>query len=140
MWFLLILGLVGLVVGIYRLQGPVNVVYMGFGVLVHIAYYVTIPSSIGLLIMGLAIFPIIPENWRLSFLLLGVLVALIGSLASSWLFKPAWLKWLELEHGDILPLLRIEIKKEGPSNWNNRIKTRSELEVWVLEVRQKYGK
>ena len=137
---MLILGLVGLTVGIYRLRGPVNVVYMGFGVLVHIAYYVTIPASIGLLMMGLSISPITPKNLGLPILALGVTIILIGSLTSSWLFKPAWLKWLEREHSDILPLLRVEIEKEGLSNWNNRVNTQDELKVWVLEIRRKYGK
>lgn len=138
MWFLFVLGLVGLAVGVYRLRGPINVVYMGFGVLVHIAYYVTIPSSIGLLMLGLAISPIVPENWRLPILVSGLSVGLIGSLASTWIFKPAWLKWLEHEHGDILPLLREEIRNVGVSDWNNRINTQDELEAWVLEVRHKH--
>jgi hypothetical protein len=139
MLFLLILGCIGLTVGIYRLLGPVNVVYMGFGVLVHTAYYVTIPSSIGLLLLGLAVSPIVPENWKLPIIIVGLAVGLIGSLASAWIFKPGWLKWLEREHSDIIPLLRAEIREEGPANWDNRINTPEELELWVLEVRNKHG-
>ncbi|MFQ5580756.1 MAG: hypothetical protein ACE5FZ_09090 [Nitrospiria bacterium] len=137
MLFFFILSLISLIIGLYRLKGPVNVVYMGFGILVYAAYYATIPSSIFFVLIGLALSPIIPENWKTPIIATGLLMWLIGVAASTRLFKPAWRKWLESEHSDILPLLKSEIEDEGVSNWDKRINTQEELEEWVAEVRRK---
>ncbi len=53
--------------------------------------------------------------------------------------KPAWLKWLEKEHGDILPILRNEANAMGYPDWEHKVSTQAGLEAWVAEVRRKYG-
>lgn len=69
-----------------------------------------------------------------GFLLLGVIFA---GLQPSFL-KPLWLKWLEREHGEIMPLLREEADRMGLNVWNERMQTQVDLEDWVAEVRRKY--
>ena len=53
-----------------------------------------------------------------------------------WL-KPAWLQWLEKEHGDIIELLWEDVRKDR-WGWERRVRTQEDLEVWVAEVQQKH--
>jgi hypothetical protein len=53
--------------------------------------------------------------------------------------KPAWLKWLEREHGDIMPILQQEANAMESGVWEERVKTQAGLEAWVAEVRRKHG-
>ncbi len=54
-----------------------------------------------------------------------------------WL-KPAWLRWLEKEHGDIIELLWEDVRKDK-WGWERRVRTQVDLQAWVAEVRRKYG-
>ena len=72
---------------------------------------------------------------------LGVVFSIISLLVAfiqpSFL-KPAWLKWLEREHREIMPLLRQEVKTMGYKTWNKQMKTQADMEKWVAEVRAKH--
>jgi len=55
-----------------------------------------------------------------------------------WL-SPAWYRWLKKEHSDILSDLAVEAHQLGRQEWLKRVQTQEDLEVWVAEVRRKYG-
>lgn len=69
-----------------------------------------------------------------GFVLLGLIIAFIQP---SFL-KPEWLKWLEREYGEMIPIFRSEVQKMGDDKWNERIQTQEDLEEWVEEVKRKY--
>jgi len=53
--------------------------------------------------------------------------------------KPRWVRWLEREHGKIIPLPRNAIQEMDYHNWDQRINTQQDLEQWVEEVWRKRG-
>jgi hypothetical protein len=53
--------------------------------------------------------------------------------------KPTWYRWLEENHGHIIPILQKEAQLlRGPA-WSRRVATQEGLEAWVEEVRRKRG-
>jgi len=86
----------------------------------------------------------IPDSTDLSLFIIyigigfGVLGCIFYVFQPSFL-KPAWLKWLEREHGDIMPLLIQDVHELGDSVWQKRVETQAGLEDWVAEVRRKHG-
>ncbi len=59
-----------------------------------------------------------------------------------WLFeprfaKPDWINWLEDNHYEIIQELRYEVLRMDVRNWDQKIKTQADLELWVEEVRHK---
>jgi len=67
------------------------------------------------------------------------LLGLIFAFIQPSFLKPAWLKWLEREHGNIMPLLRKEAQEMNLNVWNEQIQTQTDLKEWVAEVRRKHG-
>jgi hypothetical protein len=53
--------------------------------------------------------------------------------------KPAWLRWLEREHGSSMPLFWHEVHEMGPEYWQDQVETQAELEEWVTKVLSKHG-
>ncbi len=53
---------------------------------------------------------------------------------------PAWVRWLQREHSDILDILEKEAKVMGLNVWEEHVKTQQGLEQWVDEVRRKYDR
>ena len=68
-------------------------------------------------------------------MILALAITFLGLIFAKRLLKPAWLRWLEKEHGAFLPILRQEIQKMGPEKWNRRINTQEELAEWINEVK-----
>ncbi len=104
--------------------------------------YVGIPFGITCLFWALAA---IPDSQTLSWIFLGiglvffVLGVIFAGTQPSFL-KPAWLRWLEQEHADIMPLLIREANEMGLGNWEQWVKSQADLEAWVAKVRQRYGR
>jgi hypothetical protein len=101
--------------------------------------YVCIPAGLGIIFFGIALF--LPTHevrqtvfWGIVFPLCIALIVLLFWLPD-WI-KPAWVRWLEKEHGDIFLLLLREAR-ETP-NWEQQVATQEGLEVWVEEVRRKH--
>jgi hypothetical protein len=102
--------------------------------------YAAIPIGIAFLIFAIAT---IPQSVDISLSIVGVglgfgVLGLIFAFIQPSFLKPAWLKWLEREHGEIMPLLIQDANNMGLDVWNKRIQTQADLEVWVAEVRRKY--
>jgi hypothetical protein len=101
--------------------------------------YVWIPLGLAFLSFGLAsLLPTQPERFRV-FLWVSLPLALMASLLLFWLpdwIKPAWVRWLEKNHGDVLFLLLRQARRTP--DWEQRIATQEGLEKWVAEVREKY--
>jgi hypothetical protein len=133
---LLCLSLVFLGFGIYRLKGPISVWYLAYGVaLVEINYF-AIPVGIGLGIWSLAMSPLISDEWKLVVLNIGTFSGILGIIPARHL-KPKWLKWLEREHGKMMPLIRKEIEKTGYQNWDRLINKQDDLEQWIADIQRK---
>jgi hypothetical protein len=103
---LLFLSIVLLGFGIYRLIGPVSVWYLAYGVGPVEFNYIAIPGGITLAIWALAASPLIPQDWQLNFLIIGTICGFLAVIPGSYFLKPSWLRWLEREHREIIPLLR----------------------------------
>jgi hypothetical protein len=102
-------------------------------------FYILIPIGLASLSLGLAAFlPTKPER-STAFLWVTLPLALAASLllffTPDWI-KPAWVRWLEKNHGDMLLLLLREARRTP--NWEKRVATQEGLEAWVAEVRDKY--
>ncbi len=66
----------------------------------------------------------------------GVVGLLFNFLQPSFL-KPAWLRWLEREHGDVIDLLIKDANQMGLDVWEKRVETQAGLKAWVAHVRHK---
>lgn len=121
--------------GIYRYRGPVSVWYLAYGTYTVGHNYLAIPGGISAMLFALLISPFVPVRWKMPILILSIVVILVGLIFAKRLWTPAWLRWLEQEHGAILPVMQIEIQKMGPENWNRRINTQADLEEWIKEVK-----
>jgi hypothetical protein len=111
-------------------------------VLVPTSYYFGfIPAGLGLLSAGLVF--VVGHNAGSVLLCCAVLPCLALSIVLAvwqpWWIKPAWYRWLEERHGDIIPLLQEEARAMGRWKWQRRVATQAGLEQWVAEVRQKRG-
>ena len=126
--------------GIYRLKGPVSVWYIAYGIATVEFNYAAIPIGIGLAIWACALSPFISnEDWQLNLLIVGAVVGFLGVVPGSFFLKPSWLRWLEREHGEIMPLIQQEIEEMGPRNWDQLINTQEDLKEWVEKFRRKHG-
>lgn len=96
---------------------------------------------LGLAAGALAILPLFPKEVRsdlVTFLYgpLFISIFIFAIWQPRWL-KPAWLRWMEDNHKDIIEILWEEVRKEGHS-WERRVRTQEQLEAWVAEVRRKH--
>ncbi len=66
-----------------------------------------------------------------------IIIAVVLSIWQPRWLKPKWLRWLEANHGSILPLLQEEARQEEWSTWQKKVETQEGLEAWVAEVREK---
>ena len=104
--------------------------------------YILIPGS--LVPFFFALLPFLPISKQdRGDLVISVLIPLLVAnyvlaIWQPWWLKPKWLRWLEQEHGDILELLREEVRKDR-WGWERRVRTQKDLEEWVAEVRRKHG-
>jgi len=112
-------------------------------------YYVLLPKGGhyalpigGLMIILVGVSLLIPPELGRKILLFGAfpvgfLSVLIVVFQPKW-FKPAWVRWLEENHGDILEIL-IEEARKTPDwrDWGKRVSTQEGLEEWVEEVKRK---
>lgn len=131
------LGVISLLRGIWMLAGGgkgwyfSRHIYAGFT-------YAQIPVGICFIFLALATLTQL-ELFTGIGIGIGILGLLFNFLQPSFL-KPAWLKWLEREHGDIINLLSEDAQKMGLEVWEKRVETQANLEAWVAEVRRrKYG-
>jgi hypothetical protein len=104
--------------------------------LVHVATLI----GFGMMFMGfLPFLPIAPEKRGdlVGYILLPLLIAIyVLAIWQPWWLKPAWLRWLEQEHGDIIELLWEDVRQDRWA-WERRVRTQAQLEAWVAEVRRK---
>jgi hypothetical protein len=104
--------------------------------------YAAIPLGIFFLVLAIAT---IPQSQDISLTIVGIalgfgVLGFIFAFTQPSFLKPPWLKWLEREHRDIMPLLREDAHRMGLNVWNERMQTQADLEDWVAEVRRKYGR
>ncbi len=133
-------GLFAIGRGIWMLKGGAKGWYIARNLYGGFSY-AQIPAGIGMLCFALAT---IPKSMDMQALLVyigggfGLFAAIVNFVQPTFL-KPAWLKWLERNHGRIMPTLVKEARSMGLEAWQERVKTQEELEIWVDEVRQKHG-
>lgn len=151
------LSLIFLTIGVFMIfygirlkKGFYKIWYMKPWVRAGSNIYTLIPVGITAFlwgIIGLLVLTAPKDNITLKYLTLILGIISIGSIIVGILLafffpdhmKPYWLKWLEGEHKDILPILRKEANQLGYPTWDNLVKTQADLENWVAEVRRKHG-
>lgn len=123
--------------GLYLLLGPVDVWYIIRSPYLNLTRYAVIPGGCFFILLGIATF--LSERGAGIAIFFGFFVGVIGTIAFGKIpqLKPKWLQWMYNEHGEILDILRAEILSEG--DWNKRVRTQEELEIWVNQIREKYG-
>ena len=103
---------------------------------------VGIPMALTVLSIGLIpILPIAKENRGgvITYVTAPLLImTYILAMWQPWWLKPAWLRWLEKEHGDIIHLLWEDVRQDR-GGWEQRVRTQAGLEEWVAEVRRKHN-
>lgn len=104
------------------------------------AYVAILGGLLFLIIPGLAIYYSDPDVRGTAFItlvcpLLNVVV-LLAIWRPRWLV-PAWLRWLEDQHHNLLPLLREDAIRMGAWKWEKQVSTREGLAEWVEDVRCK---
>lgn len=136
------LGGLFLVAGILSRMGYLRWVYAmkGHPILTPNRFaYVLIPIGIMTLFFGLL--PFLPQTGRnlaFNISLAFLIIVYVLAIWLPWWLKPVWLRWLEKEHGDILHLLWEDVRKDR-WGWERRVRTQTDLEAWVAEVRSKHG-
>lgn len=134
-----------LVIGILIRLGIWRAIYAVKGYPVYMPrelVLVGIPMALTVLSIGLIpILPIAKENRGdvITYVTAPLLImTYILAIWQPWWLKPAWLRWLEKEHGDIIHLLWEDVRKDR-WGWERRVHTQKGLEEWVAEVRHKHG-
>jgi hypothetical protein len=131
------LGVISLLRGIWMLGGGGKSWYFSSNIYAGFSY-AQIPIGICFIFLSLATVTQL-ELFTGIGIGVGILGLLFNFLQPSFL-KPAWLKWLEREHGDIINLLSEDARRMGLEVWEKRVETQANLEAWVAEVRhRKYG-
>jgi hypothetical protein len=138
---LIIPGVFLILFGVYLLRGGRKDFYMATHIFAG-RIYAVIPWGIMLLIWAAG--SLLSESPDVQSIFIGVGLG-FGALGGIFyifqpsFLKPAWLKWLEREHGDIMPILQQEANATGLGIWEAQVKTQAGLEAWVAEVRHKHG-
>ena len=134
-----------LVIGILIRLGIWRAIYAVKGYPVYMPrelVLVGIPMALTVLSIGLIpILPIAKENRGdvITYVTAPLLImTYILAIRQPWWLKPAWLRWLEKEHGDIIHLLWEDVRQDR-WGWEQRVRTQAGLEEWVAEVRRKHG-
>jgi hypothetical protein len=140
-----ILGALLFAMGVFTRLGYFRAIYAAKGhiiltppALVHVATLI----GFGMMFMGfLPLLPIAPEQRGdlVVYILLPLLIAIyVLAILQPWWLKPAWLRWIEQEHGDVIELLWEEVRNDWWA-WERQVRTQAQLEAWVAEVRHKHG-
>ena len=139
------LGVILLIVGVVIRLGIWRAIYAVKGYPVYMPralVSVGIPLALTALSIGLVpILPIAKENRGdvITYVTAPLLIiTYILAMWQPWWLKPAWLRWLEKEHGDIIHLLWEDVRQDR-WGWERRVRTQEALETWVAEVRRKHG-
>ncbi len=134
-----------LVIGILIRLGIWRAIYAVKGYPVYMPrelVLVGIPMALTVLSIGLIpILPIAKENRGdvITYVTAPLLImTYMLAIRQPWWLKPAWLRWLEKEHGDIIHLLWEDVRQDR-WGWEQRVRTQAGLEEWVAEVRRKHG-
>ena len=109
--------------------------YLSYGPATIGHSYFMIPIGLALILLSLATVSFVDDKWKIPLVFSAIAINVLGLIFAPRLLKPAWLRWLEKEHGAFLPILRQEIQKMGPEKWNRRINTQEELAEWINEVK-----
>lgn len=139
---LIAVGLLGIGSGVWTRLGKNRAWYLvpDYPVLLPKGMHYAMPiAGLMTIVIGISLLMPTPKAGRLVFF--GVAVPLMITVYLVVIFQPRWLKphwvrWLEEEHGDILPLLIAEARQTP--GWAKRVRTQAGLEAWVAEVRRKY--
>lgn len=135
-WILAGLGIVSLWRGIWMLGGGDKRWYVSRNVYAGLTY-AQIPVGICFMCLAIA-----SATHMELFTGVGVgfgVVGLLFNFVQPSFLKPAWLKWLEQEHGDIINLLIEDANRMGLDVWEKRVETQAGLEAWVAQVRHRKG-
>jgi hypothetical protein len=126
--------------GIWMLKGGAKAWYFARHLYAG-GVYAQIPLGITFLWFAIATMPE-SHDIQLLFVYVGSAFGIVGVvfnfLRPSFL-KPAWLKRLERQHSDIMPILDKEANEMGLETWEKYVDNRG-LDVWVAEVRRKHGR
>lgn len=140
---LMIAGITGIGLGTWTWLGGNRAWYLvpNYYVLLPKGMYYALPLG-GLMFITFGISLLFP-NSRIGDIImywvtfpLFVTVILVVIFQPTWL-RPAWVRWLEENHGDILEILLTEGRKTP--NWGKRVSTQEGLEAWVEEVRSRHN-
>jgi hypothetical protein len=133
------MGLTALLNGLRMLRGGNKAWYFARHLYAG-GVYAQIPMGVGvLLVAGSAFVPLNISNILIDVGIGFGLLGVIFNFVPPSFLRPAWLKWLRHEHGDIYHLLEQDAHDMGLDKWERRMQRQEDMEEWVAEVRQKHG-
>jgi len=135
---LIILGIIGIICGIRTYKKPFYVGYLAFSPYNSGCAYIAVPSGLTMILWGTGMLPFVSYWGAVILFISSIPVGLAGLWISFTYFDPPWVRRLKVQ-GELYNALRTEALRVGHSTLNKRIQSQADLEVWVGEVRQKYG-
>lgn len=139
--FLLIGGLGPLILGILIWTGYTKTWFVieRVPVILPTAFYNGSLVFLGLIPIIIVVV-LLTETFVLCFSvpLLMALAIVLAIWQPKWI-QPAWYRWLEENHEEIIPILKEDVRRTGPREWQRRVATQEGLEQWVEEVKRKHG-
>ena len=139
---ILIFGCAMIIWGVALLLGKLRWVYVGQSIPVYAqreVLHLSIPIGVGLISIVLPIIYPNTKDWADPLLLFSFFATVILAIWQPWWLKPAWLRWLEDNYGDILEEMFAEARAIGRFNWAKQVRTQSDLEAWADSVAKKHG-
>jgi hypothetical protein len=133
-WILAALGIISLLRGIWMLGGGDKSWYVSSNAYAGFTY-AQIPVGICFICLAIAAATHL-ELFAGVGVGFGVVGLLFNFLQPSFL-KPARLRGLECEHGDIINLLIEDANRMGLEVWEKRVETQANLDAWVAKVQHK---
>jgi hypothetical protein len=136
--FMFAIGIFTIGIGLRRLKKPFSAWLLAKTPYTLVGAWGGIPLGLGALLWGIAFSSFVTQSWARLLLPVGLIIGLAGPFIMYIFFKPAWLKWLQREHGSVLPILENEAWEIGYNTLDRRINSQQDLEEWVAEVRRKH--
>jgi hypothetical protein len=144
--FSITIGIAGLIPGILMQLGIWKLWFLAErvpGIVVPSYAFGLIPMGMAFFLMGVAMMSVTSQSVMGAILCCVFsplnMASIVLAVWQPWWIKPAWCRWLEEHHGDIIPILQEEGRAMGRWQWQRRVATQEGLEQWIAEVRQKRG-
>jgi hypothetical protein len=135
-------GFAAIFLGVILRSGKFRSIYTLRSMLVYAQREIlNVCIPIGLIWIAIALPIAFPDSrdWADYILYISFFATIVLGIWQPWWLKPAWLRWLENNYGDVLEEMFTEARAMGRRNWAEQVKTQEGLERWADSVAKKRG-